>query len=200
MGASGQKLIRRLAIFWNGRQGLRNESARSGVDPSRMTMPISIRRFAIIVAQLALFAVGCNTSYIPNTDVEDSDDNREVVSFCEKYRKAVEHKYIPGLLAMVSPRYYEDGGNVDASDDMDYEGLRQYMTEEFKKAKSIRYEIRYRRVHWSKESKRVFIDYTYSASYKVPGTEDKDEWRRTVAENRLELVREGESFKIVGGM
>jgi hypothetical protein len=43
------------------------------------------------------------------------------------------------------------------------------------------------------------VDYTYSASYKLV-TEDGDIWRRRVADNRLELVPEGESFRIVAGM
>ena len=43
----------------------------------------SIRRWMLP----ALFAIaGCATHYIPNTDVEDSDENRRVISFCEKYR------------------------------------------------------------------------------------------------------------------
>jgi hypothetical protein len=156
----------------------------------------------------------CASHYIPNTDVEDTSENREVVLFCEKYRRAVEHRDAPLLMSMISPRYYEDGGNADASDDLDYTGMREYLQKQLKDAKAIRYEIRYRRVVGSKDSGRVFIDYTYSASYKVPGLEDKDEWRRTVSENRLELVRCGAlsqslktahgcdngQFKIAGGM
>jgi len=53
---------------------------------------------------------------------------------------------------------------------------------------------------WSEESDRVFVDYTYSASFKIPGPEEKDEWRRTVAENRLELLVDGENFKIASGL
>lgn len=121
--------------------------------------------------------------------------------FCEKYRKAVEHRDVPVLMAIASPKYYEDGGNIDPTDDMDFEGLRKYLNEDFQKAKAIRYEIRYRRVLVAKESDRIFVDYTYSASYKVPSIDEaRDQWRRSVAENRLELVKEGESFKITGGM
>jgi hypothetical protein len=152
-----------------------------------------------IVLTLLLLA-GCTKNYIPNTDVEDTEDNRRVVTFCETYRKAVERRDIGRILSMVSPRYYEDGGNVDASDDLDYEGLKAFMMNEFRESKAIRYEIRYRRVVWSEEADRVFVDYTYSASFKIPGPEEKDEWRRTVAENRLELLVDGENFKIASGL
>jgi hypothetical protein len=170
---------------------------RASPHAARRTPRASLARATLA---LCLALAGCTTHYIPNTDVEDTKDNREVIAFCEKYRKAVEHRDVPLILSMASPKYYEDGGNVDASDDMDYEGLRQYMFNEFKKAKAIRYEIRYRRVLRSKETGRSYVDYTYSASYKVPGVDDKDLWHRTVSENRLELVRAGETFKIVAGM
>jgi len=45
------------------------------------------------------------------------------------------------------------------------------------------------------------VDYTYSASYKVPTHVAGEEvWRRRVADNRLELVRDGNKFRILSGM
>lgn len=157
-------------------------------------------RILFAVTLFTVLLLGCTKQYIPNTDVEDTEPNREVIAFCEKYRKAVERRDVAKILSMVSPRYYEDGGNVDASDDMDFAGLKEYLNNEFRDSRAIRYEIRYRRVLWADESERVYVDYTYSASYKIPGPEDKDEWKRAVAENRLELVRDGEAFKILSGL
>lgn len=147
---------------------------------------------------LGLSAAGCSTHYIPNTDVEDTNDNREVIQFCETYRRALEEKNIPVLLSLASPRYYEDGGNVDPTDDLDFEGLRDWLQGRFQDTRAIRYEIRYRKVEKG-ERNRVLVIYTYSASYKVPGLKT-EEWRHTVAENRLELEPDGRSFKILGGM
>jgi hypothetical protein len=42
--------------------------------------------------------------------------------------------------------------------------------------------------------------YTFAASFKIPGRDGVDEWRRVVDDNRLEVVRDGESFKIVAGL
>lgn len=98
---------------------------------------------------------------------------------------------------MAASSYYEDGGNVDASDDIDYAGLHGYLTTKFTEAKNIRYEIRYRRVQV--EDDYVFIDYTYSGSFRV-ATAEGDKWQSTVEENRLELVRDGEGYRIVAGM
>lgn len=146
---------------------------------------------------LASPLVGCVTHYIPNTDVEDNDDNRKLIAFCEKYRHAVERKDIATLLKLAAPTYYEDGGNVDASDDLDYAGLKAYLTSKFLDATSIRYEIRYRKVH--KEGELIYVEYTYSASYRIPGMKG-EEWRRKVDENRLELVPYQDEFRIVAGM
>jgi hypothetical protein len=156
-------------------------------------------RHVHLLAFIAIILGGCVTHYIPNTDVEDTDDNRKVVAFCEKYRRAVEERNVPLLLQMASPSYFEDGGNVDATDDMDFAGLQDYLQGRFKDTRAIRYEIRYRRVTHGSQN-HVTIEYTYTASYKVPALRGGEEWRHTVADNRLELVPEQDSFKILAGM
>lgn len=160
-----------------------------------MTVFQSLSRFAVIAALLLL---GCSKDYIPNTDLEDTEENRKLVEFCEEYRRAVELRNVPLLMQLAHKRYYEDGGNIDTSDDMDRAGLQEYLHTQFKEAKAVRYEIRYRRVTRGRKGE-FFVDYTYSASYKIP-TDKGDMWRRTVADNRLELVPNGESYLILAGM
>ncbi|HET9933572.1 MAG TPA: hypothetical protein VFQ35_22860 [Polyangiaceae bacterium] len=154
------------------------------------------RLFALALGLLPL--TGCATHYIPNTDVEDNDFNRELIEFCEKYRHAVEYRNVPLLLQMAHDNYYEDGGTVDTSDDIDKAGLAEYLQGRFKDTTGIRYEIRYRAVSPGRKQ-TFFVDFTYSASYKIP-TSEGEAWRRRVADDRLELVRDGESFKILSGM
>jgi hypothetical protein len=158
-----------------------------------------IRASLSAAAFAALFALGgCSKAYIPNTEVEDTSDNRKVILFCEEYRHAVEDKNVGKLLALASSRYHEDGGNTRGEDDLDYDGLKQYLAGVFMKTSSIRYEIKYRRVAFG-ENKHVLVDYTYAASYRIPGTKG-EEWRHTVADNQLELVPDGETYKILDGM
>jgi hypothetical protein len=142
---------------------------------------------------------GCSKQYIPNTDVVDNDPNRVVIEFCEKYRHAVELRNVPLLLSMTDPSYYEDGGTIDTSDDIDFTGLKEYLETKFRQTRAIRYEIRYRNVSPGRKKELVLVDFTYSASYKIPSPEG-EVWRRRVADDRLELVRYGEKFKIVSGM
>ena len=150
------------------------------------------------LAALAFAASACSKTYIPNTEVEDSSENRKVILFCEEYRHAVEDKNIGKLLSLASARYHEDGGNTRGEDDIDFDGLKQYLAGTFMKTTGIRYEIKYRRVAFE-ENQHVFVDYTYAASYRIPGTKG-EEWRHTVADNRLELVPEGDQYKILDGM
>lgn len=164
----------------------------------RMLRPHRILLPALLaLAALSVPLAGCNSRYIANTDVEDSAENRKLISFCEKYRHAVEHKDTAVLLKLASPTYYEDGGNVDAADDLDYAGLRAYLEAKFQDAEAIRYEIRYRRV--VKEGDVYYVDYTYTASYRIPGIKS-DEWRHRVEDNRLEIVPYQDDFRITAGM
>lgn len=153
---------------------------------------------ALILSLVVVILPACTTHYIPNTDVEDTEDNRRIIDFCEQYRHAVESRNIPLLLKLADQRYYEDGGNADSADDLDYAGLRDYLTDEFKQTRAIRYEIHYRRVSEGRK-KSIYVDYTYTASYKIPSPQG-DLWRRRVADNRLELVASGETFHILAGM
>jgi hypothetical protein len=169
-------------------------------------MPLSAS-FKLCSGLALLTFVGCNHDFIPNTQVEDSDFNRDVIAYCEDYRHAVERRNTELLLRMADAKYYEDGGTVDTSDDLDLDGLKDYLHKEFSKTTAIRYEIFYRDISIGR-SNQVFVDYTYSASYKVPapvipgsgGSGPDEVWRRRVADNRLELVRSGDSFHILSGM
>jgi hypothetical protein len=157
------------------------------------------RVFALVVALgLTLAGAGCSREYLPNTDVEDTEFNRKIVEFCEEYRKAVERKNTAFLLKLAHEKYYEDGATIDTSDDLDLVGLRGYLETRFREVKTIRYEIRYRNVTRGR-NEEIYVDFTYSASYQVP-TAKGDVWRRTVADNRLALVTNGETFRILSGM
>ena len=158
-----------------------------------------MRKLVSLVAFFAaLAALGCSKTYIPNTDVQDTGENRGVITFCEKYRHAMEDRDVGTLLKLMSPAYFEDAGNVKGDDDADFDKIREFLMGDFLKTKGIRYEIRYRRITFTPRN-HIYIDYTYAAAWKIPGVK-ADEWHHAVADNRLDIVREGDSFKIVAGM
>jgi hypothetical protein len=145
---------------------------------------------------MAMACAGCGKSYIPNTDVENTGENLKVVQFCERYRHAVQDKNVQELLRLASPAYFST--SVRNEDVYDYAGLRDYLTQTFTKTSGIRYEIRYRKVTYT-ETNHILVDYTYAAAFRIPGVKG-DEWRHKVADNRLDLVREGDSYRIASGM
>jgi hypothetical protein len=151
-----------------------------------------------LLAVFFLPLLACSKNLIPNTDVEDTGPNRDIVLFCERYRHALEEKDVGQILKMMSKGYFEDGGNTKNEDDADFDKIREFLTGDFLHTGSIRYEMRYRRITVT-ETKHVYVDYTYAAAWKLPGVK-QDLWQHKVADNRLDLVREGETFKIVGGM
>jgi hypothetical protein len=156
-------------------------------------------RLGLLLLLLAApLLAACSRPYIPNTDVEDSGENRQVILFCERYRHAIEDKNVTELLKLMSPAYFEDGGNTRNEDDADFEKIREFLTGDFLKTNGIRYEIRYRRVTFT-EREHIFVDYTFAGAWKIPGVKG-EEWRHTVADNRLDLVRDGDTYKIVSGM
>jgi hypothetical protein len=188
----------------------------------------------VIVA--ALVTARCATGRIPNTDVPDTSENQAIVSFCERYRHAVEAKDTRTLLSLASPRYFEDGGTPTGEDDYGFEGLQRLLAAWNDEVREVRYEMRYRRITPDPQRpNRVFVDYTYTGSYTLrqpasanandssraedePGArhspsltidpvrgatarnEDDEVWFRRVADNRLELERVGEDWRVLSGM
>ncbi len=141
----------------------------------------------------------CAKDKVPNTDVEDSPEARDVISFVEKYRAAVIERSVPQLLDMASKDYYDDMGTPNGEDDVDKEGLTERLKETFAADLiSVHYDIRYRDVVFLPT--KVLVDYTYIGRFRIKTT-DGTRWERRLADNRMVLtrIREGE-YAIVSGM
>jgi hypothetical protein len=170
----------------------------------------------------------CSHQTIPNTTVPDTRENHQVIDVAERYRRAVEAMDTRALLAMASERYFEDAGTPQGDDDYGYEGLRRLLSVWSDEVRGVRYEIRYRAVTFEQNGSRALIDYTYTGSFTLrrpplqlpegidvpqgsmlnvdpvrgatPVNADREVWFRRVADNRLELEREGNEWRIVAGM
>ncbi|MFW5875778.1 MAG: hypothetical protein ACOCXM_03510 [Myxococcota bacterium] len=150
-----------------------------------------------LVAVLTLAAAGCGQQNIPNTDVPDTPENRDVVEFVEEYRKAVLEQDVGKILALVSTDYLDDNGTPGGDDDLDYERLKKRLKALREEVKDVRYDIRYRRIVFRRS--RVLVDFTYSASFLVD-TPDGDRWARRLSDNRLVLQRMKDQYRIVSGL
>jgi len=149
-------------------------------------------------ALAACLAAGCARDVIPNTDVPDSAENREVVQFVERYRHAMEERDVAALLGLVSDGYYDDNGTPIGTDDMDVDGLRAKLAIFRARVLAVRYEIRYRHVTFT-TNERILVDYTYTGSFRV-NTSEGERWSRRLADNRIVLGREHGELRILSGL
>jgi hypothetical protein len=161
---------------------------------------VSLRpRVATLVLLAAMLSLswGCTKKFIPNTALEDTPENWEVVRFCERYRHAIEDLNVGLLLSLASPRYFDNSGSSTGDDDYDYSGLERILTERFKDVEAMRYEIKYRDIY--EQDGLTMVDYTYTLSFQYR-VGDKSQWANKTADNRLELERVEDGFLIVAGM
>lgn len=135
---------------------------------------------------LSLFGSAC-TRYIPNTTVPDNEENRAILDFMESYRHAVEDRNVGALLSMAHAQYLDDVGTPTGDDDLDYGTLQGRLSAWGSRVSEIRFEIRYHRV--STEGERIFVEYRYTASFKMPNTGGEPRWSRRVADARAVLTR-----------
>ena len=144
-------------------------------------------------------AVGCARDVIPNTDVEDTPEAREVVDFVEQYRTAVVARDVAGMLKLASKEYYDDMGTPQGDDDVDLEGLKERLEQTFDAdLLSVHYDIRYRDVVFLPT--KVLVDYTYIGRFRI-NAPDGARWERRLSDNRMVLARTQEGrFAILSGM
>lgn len=119
-------------------------------------------------ASLCLALAACAHSKIPNTSIDDTDANREILARVFEYQKAMEALDADAVISMVSPRYFEDLGNTDKSDDYDYEQLKTDLKAEFDRTKKIQLELRVDDIQVEDEKAYAFVYYTYRAHTEYP--------------------------------
>ena len=156
---------------------------------------------SLLLPALALSAVlagACEPDLIPNTRVEDTAANREVLAFVEKYREAVEQRNVPLLMSLASPNYFDDMGTPAGEDDIDYDGLKAGLTRIHEEVLGARYQISYRAVTYAADQ-RILVDVLYTGWFRVTTTAGP-QWKRHLEPHRLVIALEDKSFKVISGM
>ncbi|HEX2679348.1 MAG TPA: hypothetical protein VHM19_22005 [Polyangiales bacterium] len=161
-----------------------------------------MRRPSSLLLSLALPMLlglaACEPDLIPNTRVEDTAENREVVDFVEKYRVAVEERNVPALLSMASQNYFDDMGTPAGDDDIDFDGLKAGLARVREDVLGTRYQISYRAVTYVTDQK-VLVDILYTGWFRVT-TAKGPQWKRHLEPHRIVLAREDSHYKILSGM
>jgi hypothetical protein len=154
--------------------------------------------FSLAAAGLGLCA--CEATMIPNTRVEDTSENREVVDFVEKYRLAVEERNTPILLSMASENYFDDMGTPAGEDDVDYDALKKGLARMHEDVSGARYQVSYRAVSYAAD-RHVLVDMMYTGWFRVtPVGAGEPVWKRRLSAHRIVLDRGDKGYKILSGM
>jgi hypothetical protein len=157
---------------------------------------------AMAVVAMALgasFAVGCaHRQYFPGTEIVRTEENRKIIETVEEYRRRLMQRNVVGLMALASPKYFEDSGTPRSDDDYGYDGLKHVLQKQLPRVKSLRYDIEYRniRVTGTEAEVEVFVD----GSFEIAAPEAGDRYRRVNDYHRFLLAKEGDEWKFLGGM
>jgi len=158
-----------------------------------------VRLPLLVLLPLLLGAGGCaHRDYFPGTTIVRTDENRKIIETVEKYRQRLLTRNTVGLLALASPKYFEDSGTPRSDDDYGYDGLKQVLEVRLQRVKSLRYEIEYRniRVTGDQAEVEVFLD----GSFELAAAEAGDRYRRVNDYHRFLLEKESDEWKFLAGM
>jgi hypothetical protein len=153
----------------------------------------------LALALLAGTAAGCaHREYFPGTTIVRSEENRKIIEIIEEYRQRLIQRNVVGLLALASPRYFEDSGTPRSDDDYGYDGLKTVLETQLSRVKSLRYDIEYRniRVTGDQAEVDVFLD----GSFEISAPQAGDRYRRVDDYHRFILAKEGDEWKFLAGM
>ena len=126
-------------------------------------------RTALVAAAVAL-STACAARLIPGTEIRDTSENRAVYDVVMKYREALEKRDVPGILALVSPVYYDTAGTPDPADDLDRPRLEASLNQDLAKADSVKVEFTVRRIVVTGDEAQVEIFYDTYYRVKTPTT------------------------------
>jgi len=163
------------------------------------TVQTMTRRGArLMVLGLALLGA-CGTTYIANTEIPDTEENRAIYERVMQYREAIEQRDADALAAMTSRTYFENAATTDRSDDdYGYDKLQGALLRELKdNVLAVQLRILMRRI--AVDGDRAFADYEYYYTFKyveggVEGWQPKNDF------NRLEFVKEDGIWMIASGL
>lgn len=153
----------------------------------------------LLVATVAVLAVGCSPKKIPGTDLDDSDDTRAILDVMEKYRVALEKRDAQSIIGLADESFKDDGGSANPDDDYNYHDLYTKLPETLKKLGDIRLEFNVRKIELSEDSQSARATYTYTASYNMPGLQSKKQ-SDTEIKQMIFKKADNNTWKIVSGV
>lgn len=160
----------------------------------------TIRLALCVVVALAAVA-GCKPELIAGTEVEDTQENRDVLFFLTRYQAAMQSRSAADVVKLCAADYFETNGNDTPADDYNLDGLQTKLTEHFQRTKEITLEVYVQQIERDDKGViRVAYRYNTRALVAFPSGE---KWLTATEVNRIKL-RQVESdevgFRILSGL
>jgi ketosteroid isomerase-like protein len=150
---------------------------------------------AALLAVLTL--IGCAARRIPGSDIKDTPDTRAIIAALEAYRHAAERRDAGAVLALVSPKYFDDAGTPDPVDDIDYEQLKKRISDDFKKITALRLDLAVKKVDVEGDKAAAYV--FYDEHYRI-ATNAGEVAKQASDSHRMQFVREGSAWRFTGGL
>jgi hypothetical protein len=145
--------------------------------------------------------LGCKPAMIPGTTVEDSEDNRKVLTFLTRYQSAMQERSVDKVAGLCAADYFEDNGNEAPKDDYNLDGLKAKLAEHFARTKELVLEVYVQRVERAEDG-RILVTYRYNTRALV-GFPSGDKWLTATEVNKIVLRPvEGDEagYRILAGL
>jgi len=153
------------------------------------------RPLACLLVILALAA--CAPKRIPGTDIRDTADTRAVVATIDEYRQAAERRDAKTVLALVSPKYYDNAGTSDPGDDIDQEQLRKRLVEDYARLNAVRLDIAVKKIDVDGDRATAYV--FYDERYRIQ-TKSGEVAKQASDTHRMQLVRENGAWHFLSGL
>jgi hypothetical protein len=158
--------------------------------------------FAAALALLPVVGVGgCKPDLIPGTSVEDSEENRKVLTFLTRYQAAMQERSVDKVVALCAADYFEDNGNQEPKDDYNLDGLKSKLAEHFGRTKELVLEVYVQQIEHGQDD-RMSVAYRYNTRALV-GFPSGDKWLTATEVNKIVLrpvAGDEIGYRIVSGL
>lgn len=146
----------------------------------------------------ALLLVSCAHNNIEGTQIEATNDNKQVYQIIEDIRAAMEAKNADAILKHVSANYFEDNGTNTQTDDYGYQELSgRILPDSFAAAKEVHVAIQIQDIQVEGDNAVADVRYSSRAQLSMPAGPLWDSHRDF---NRITLKREKDAWKITSGL
>lgn len=152
----------------------------------------------LALAVLLALAAACGPRLLPGTEVRETGDTRAIYDLIAQWVKAMNERNAPGVLALVSGDYFDDGGTPDPGDDLDREGLEKAVTADLARVEGSKLGVTIRRI--DVEGDAATAELFYDSYYRVKTPAGAAVPRRDSDVYQLRLKKAGDAWKISGGL